>query len=100
LTVLPGRERRTIPFGQERFDREAAALSPGAGGLVTEYRLGHDLLGDQHLEVNAEPALSGDAVGVMGHDPEHPLRAGISARQRVSSDSGATRGDQYARPVR
>src|SRR5262249_36397744 len=52
LTVLPGRERGAVPFGQERLDREATASSPGAGGLVTDRGLGHDLLWDQHLKVN------------------------------------------------
>src|SRR5262249_59602660 len=84
LTVLPGRERRAIPFRQERLDRDAAASSPGAGCLMTERRLTHDLLWDQHLEVNAEPAISGDAVAVMGHDPEHAFSASIPDSQRYS----------------
>src|SRR5262249_24404061 len=66
--------RRAIPFGQERLDREASASSPGAGGLVTERRLADNLLRDQHLEVNAEPSLVGEAVRAMGHGAQERAR--------------------------
>ena len=83
VTELAGRQRRAEP-GQERLGLDAHRPRVGAGRLVADPGPADDLLRHDRLEADAQPLLLGDPVGVLGHDPEHALGAGVAARERRS----------------
>src|SRR5262245_14264158 len=85
-----GARAAPIPFGQERLDREAAASSPGAGGLVTERRLAYDPLWNQHLQVKcrARADKQPDVIGRLDERLlDHVLAVQTSARNGSAGGS-------------
>src|SRR5690348_18373229 len=77
LTVFPQAER-LAEARQEGFGAHALAACIGFGGAATELRPTVDLPRQERLETDAEPEFPGGAAGVVGHEPDHALRAGIA----------------------
>src|SRR5258708_1785094 len=86
-------------------DADALDFRISGRNLTTERGAGNQLTWHEHLEVEHEAALAGYRVCAVGHEPQHPFGAGISAGEpQVSGRDewhskhhrGAARHDQNA----
>src|SRR5260370_38763421 len=90
---LPGRHRRAEAC-QKRLGLDARRPGVSVGARIADPGAADDLLRHDRLEADAQALLLGDAVGVLGHEPEHALGTGVAARHRRSVHTRATRSHQ------